>query len=713
MEIFYNHNQKRKWYFRLIAVIIFTAVCLLTFSIIWQVSHSEAGNKVVLDNNYYYSQNNNKKIALTFDDGPHPKNTRHIIGVLEKHNVPATFFMIGKNVMEHRKLVQIVDRQGFEIGNHTFTHSHDVHLSQERLMWELNLTNRLIEKAIGKNTKLYRPPFLLDIGNHPTYLTNQSSTIRENPLEWALQNGFYIIGADIDTKDWRAKSSQEIIDRFKKELAQKEKAHLVLMHDGGRGAKYTAQALDEIIVYLKQNDYQLVAASELFNLPQNKAILNIEHSGLGGWIYHLENLYLKIAYSLNSAVSLIYLTLIILLILKIYLVLHFLLIFKYNPQIKTENINKNNQYPKITAVIPAYNEAENIQATLLSLIQNSVQPDEILVIDDGSTDNTYYIARSLEEKYPTLIKVTKKTNGGKASALNLALELAQGEIIITLDGDSFFHKNAIANLIKHFKDSKVAAVSGRVDIAKSGKFISSLQEIEYLISQNMEKRAFSTIAAVPIVPGAIGAWRKSSLQQIGGFKQSTMVEDQDASLAILSLKQKIIYEEKAVAYTEAPSTFNSFFKQRFRWIFGTIQCVWKYKKTVLKIDNIKMGYLIMPHNIIYNIFIPLVSPLVDITIILSLFFGNDQLIIIYFLVFTAVDLILGSIAFAGQKKRKYLIFILPLQRIFYRQALFFVALKSIIKAIEGTRASWQKIDRVGTAKKFYYATNEKPRSANN
>jgi len=358
--------------------------------------------------------------------------------------------------------------------------------------------------------------------------------------------------------------------------------------------------------------------------------------------------------------------------------------------------------PSVAVVIPAYNEEASIASTIKSVLNNTYKVDEIIVMNDGSTDSTKKIVKDLALKY-SQIKLFNLKNGGKARALNHAFLISQKDILICMDGDSIFEKNAIGHLIKNFDDPLVAAVAGKVSAIVKKNYIGGFQQIEYIIGQNIEKASFSTVNAVGVVPGPIGAWKRRVVNALGGYSKDTLVEDQDLTLAILSQGFEIRYEPRALCYTEAPTNIKDFSKQRFRWIYGTMQCFWKYKKFLFNPKRKNLGMMIMPNILLYNTFVPFFSPMIDLLAILAIFTGQFHGALLAYNFFTLFDILYAGSAFliGNEKKNWHLLLLIPAQRIFYRQILYYIVIKSLIKAIEGTSAFWNKVERNGNLEKFY------------
>lgn len=853
--IFYDIKQRRKIYFRVLILLVIGVFvggfAYIFYGIVNHDSERDYYSETTDFYDYYYENPNNaKKLALTFDDGPNPEYTYDIMETLEKHNVPAVFFLMGSKVLKHEEVVRVMDEKGFEIGNHSFTHSYDVHKSIKGLEIELSATEKLIRNITGESTIFYRPPFLLDIGIDPTI---NPYIPEDKPLVWAASEGYIPVGADVDSKDWAVKSVDEV---FNNVIRDSEKGHIILLHDGeGQAAEKTVASLDRLITELKAKGYEFVTLSELFGLNRNVRLtydmqpasadadtggkvselqlflkkadfdylkvtgqydiptafavdewerkngVQLEHSFRAAtsdketknqvsrlqnylkehqtpwlevtgyydyatvqavkiWqkrngvpetefgsvgpetrklIYEQSrhepkalavtegNLWQQATANLRQNIELWYVSLLSLMgpalffALKIVLLLVifrsvFLIILYFYSLIfqRKKPLREGAAEPWVSVLIPAYNEGENIASTILSIARSPYQKKEIIVINDGSKDNTADVVRRVIKEYPEMVRLINIPNGGKANALNVGIEHAQHDIVISLDGDSIFGENTIAALARHFKDRSVGAVAGKVSVVDSGRLLGTFQNMEYITGQNMEKRAFASINAINVVPGPVGAWRKDLVYKLGGFREDTLVEDQDLSLAIQTSGKRIVYEPEAVAYTETPVSVRDFMKQRFRWVFGTLQCFWKYKGYLFSLKRRPLGWVILPNVILSNTIIPLFFPIVDILSIVALVLGNSREVAISYLAFMVFDILYASFAFWEEKGRRRLLFLLPLQRLFYRQIMYVIIIKSIIKAIEGTGALWNKVRRAGLTQKFYFenavATETNPAS---
>ncbi|MEM4206710.1 MAG: glycosyltransferase family 2 protein [Nitrososphaerota archaeon] len=248
--------------------------------------------------------------------------------------------------------------------------------------------------------------------------------------------------------------------------------------------------------------------------------------------------------------------------------------------------------PLVSIIVPAFNEGTVIQETIQSLIELTYPYKEIIIVDDGSTDDTYTRAVEASEGYN--VKIISKPNGGKWSALNKGVESAQGEIVICIDADTRLEKDAIEYLVKHFSDNQVAAVAGNVKVGNRDRALTKLQALEYVASINIQRRGEGYFNKLTVVPGPLGAFRKNVLKEVGLYSPDTFAEDADLTLSILKAGYKIKYEPRALGYTEAPHTFTDLAKQRYRWYRGLLQAMKKHKNMVFNSKYGSAGLFIVP-----------------------------------------------------------------------------------------------------------------------
>ena len=375
--------------------------------------------------------------------------------------------------------------------------------------------------------------------------------------------------------------------------------------------------------------------------------------------------------------------------------------------------------PRVAVLIPAYNEEKVIARTIRSVMMSNYKNLRIVVIDDGSSDKTYEVAL---HAYPEQIAsgrltVITKPNGGKADALNYALDHIDEEIYVGIDADGVIAHDAITNLVPHFADPTIGAVAGNAKVGNRVNLWTRWQALEYITSQNFERRALDLFNVVMVVPGAIGAWRTAAVRVGGGYHTNTVAEDADLTMNLLEQGYKVIYEDCALAFTEAPINADGLMRQRFRWSFGILQAIWKHRGAITK--NRAMGLFALPNILIFQILLPLVSPFIDlmflagiVNYILDKHFhpeaaSTDSLIklLTFFLAFLMIDFIASALAFTLERKHPaskgdgWLLFHIWIQRFTYRQVFSVVLFKTIKRAFDGKPFNWDKLERTAQMSK--------------
>lgn len=692
--IFQADRQFRKYLFRIAVVLFLLLLLAISASAYISVTKANQYSGRSLSIQPTVDQPKQKKLVLTFDDGPHPSHTPLILDILKRNDVHATFFLLGENIIGQEDIVRRIYNEGHDIGNHTFTHSDYVHKSEWRIRWELNSMNKVLEQIIGHSTKIYRPPYLLDI--YDVAIPEPKSA---RAVGWAAENGYLTVGADIDPRDWAAKSSDEVIRNIKRDL-ENSGGNVVVLHDGENEVKDSSAVLETIIREFRKDGYEFetvsgylgVSRSDIMPpaprpLPYTNPLANYAGLSVLALFNPITNKFIQIA--------------LILIGMRVAFVLS-LFIFSIRQQNKDETIAAYyTDAIDVSVVIPAYNEEENIASTLQSILRNTYPVREIIVVDDGSTDGTIHEIERIRRQYPSVIRFIHVQNGGKARALNIAFQRARSQVVVAIDGDTILDKNAIAALMPHFQDKNVGAVAGKVKVANQNNLLAIFQNLEYTIVQNIEKRAFSSINGVGVIPGAIGAWRKQEVLAVGGYTRDTLAEDQDLTLAILRRGRRVVYEPGAICYTEVPQTFKAFMKQRFRWTFGSLQCFWKHKRCIFSLKAPATGWIVLPNLVLYGILLPFFSPLADITALVLIVTGNWEVVLLPYLFFMFFDLLYATIGLWREGKDIAYIWTLPIQRIFYRQIMYYLLIKSCIKAIEGSVVSWNALKRFGHARSYF------------
>jgi cellulose synthase/poly-beta-1,6-N-acetylglucosamine synthase-like glycosyltransferase len=321
---------------------------------------------------------------------------------------------------------------------------------------------------------------------------------------------------------------------------------------------------------------------------------------------------------------------------------------------------------------------------------------EVVCVDDGSKDRTLAVLHEKFDGNPR-VRILGKQNGGKASALNLGFAEARGEVVVALDSDTIFKPDTVAQLTAPFADPKVGAVAGNAKVGNRVNTLTRWQALEYVTAQNLERRAWDLAGAVPVVPGAVGAWRRQAVLDEGGFHEDTLAEDTDLTLRLIARGFRVVYAENALAYTEAPESSKALLKQRFRWTYGVLQACWKHKARLFRPGGGVLGWVILPAFAVYQFIVPLIAPVVDILLVVSLVRQQTMTqTAIYYLIFFLLDLLLSAVAVLLEGEDLKLLIGLFIQRIAYRQLLWVALVKSLWNAVAGLAVGWGKLARTGT-----------------
>jgi cellulose synthase/poly-beta-1,6-N-acetylglucosamine synthase-like glycosyltransferase len=350
--------------------------------------------------------------------------------------------------------------------------------------------------------------------------------------------------------------------------------------------------------------------------------------------------------------------------------------------------------PKVTFIVPAFNEEKGIARTIESLLDTNYAKKEIIVVDDGSTDKTADIAKKYE-KFG--VQVLIKQNTGKASSINYALSYANGEIIITVDADSLVNKYAVDSIIRRFQDKNVMAVCGNVKVLNRINILTKLQALEYITDINLAKRAFDIFGSTLVVPGVFGAYRKSALQASGKMDIDTITEDFDTTMKSLKAGGVVQATSFALAYTEAPESLKDLYKQRLRWYEGTFQTLIKHRDII---SNPRFGMTAeigVPYLLMGIFFMPIVSFVsLGILIYLSLT-GYSFNTVVLVGMFILLESLLSLLSIIIDEEDWHLIIFAPLFVIGYRQFRDFVKLKAFYNVIFKRSGGWRRVERMGRA----------------
>lgn len=626
-----------------------------------------------------------KNIVITFDAGPDPKSTLRILDALDRLKISAVFFVVGKYGQENPGLLKEINARGHLLGNHTYSYSPVQNMSESRLRVELNTTQRIIEAQNIEQTVLFRPPFDPDRS-----LWNQDLV---KAVFTATKLGYIIVDTSIDTKDWQNPGADKIASTIENESA-KPNNHIVLLHDRNTNADQTISALEQAVPSLRAKGFQFVSLDEAISVPVSA--LNPPRSVEQALPGLLPTLATSIRNNIWTFVYWLFAITLVISILRI-LMLSFFVIRSARRGHKRFRRVPANMF--VSILVPAYNEEKTILKTINSIQRSHHKNFEALVINDGSTDQTARAVKEVE-KTDKRFRLINKPNGGKSSALNLGLQTAKSDLVITIDADTLLFPETVTELLKSFADPSVDAVCGNVEVGNRNNLLTGFQSLEYVTSQNFDRRAFDELNCISVVPGATGAWRKHRLLALGGYANDTLTEDADITLRLLRDGGRIIYCATAKSQTEAPETIGALAKQRFRWSYGTFQCMRKHWGAFFQGP---LGWIALPNMFVFQILFPLLAPIGDVVLILMLFRGDVRPILIGYIIFTIMDACGSILAFTLEKRPKREMWLVLIQRFFYRQFMYVTTFRSIFAILRGERYGWNKLKRLGTVPEKFVA----------
>jgi len=672
---------------------------------------------------YGYSPN---KIAITFDDGPDPEWTPKILNVLKNKNASATFFLIGIQTEKFPGVARRIFDDGNLIGNHTFTHPDVTNASTGYMKFELNLAERLYASQFGERTVLFRPPYAID--------EEPDTADQVRPLEIPQEMGYITVGNRIDPNDWSEhprRSAEQITEYVLSHLppcrvGDLRCGNIVLLHDGGGDRSETVRALPMIIDGIRAKGYEIAPVYELLGMQKANVMAPLPRGER--WAARLDRLGFWMFQGVILGITWIFLIGDLLMTGRLLFIGAAAVYDRVREKIFGRPAEVASYKPKVAVLIPAYNEEKVIEKTVRAALNSSYPNLRVIVIDDGSKDRTLEVAREAfkTEAATGKVLILGKKNSGKAEALNYGIEhIGDAEIFVGIDADTIIAPDAISRLVPHFINPKVGAIAGNAKVGNRVNLWTRWQALEYITSQNFERRALDVLGAVSVVPGAIGAWRVSAVREAGGYHIDTVAEDADLTMALLRRGYRVEYEDMALAYTEAPTNANGLMRQRFRWSFGILQAVYKHRGVMARKGA--LGWVALPNIWIFQIFLPLVSPLIDIMFAVGTIWyfiqkhfhpdstdpASFHKLVLFFFAFLVIDFLASAIAFALERRRPddkedpFLLSQVWLQRFAYRQLFSIVLFKTLKRALEGRKFAWDKLERTAAVKYVPAETHEK------
>ncbi|MFB8131679.1 bifunctional polysaccharide deacetylase/glycosyltransferase family 2 protein [Streptomyces mirabilis] len=696
-----------------------------------------------------------KTIVLTFDDGPTPTWTPQILKVLDDNDIEATFFMVGSMVSRYPGVVKDLVDQGNEVGIHTFTHVDLSYQGTGRLQRELKQTQLALAGAAGITTTLFRAPYSSEINavdnySWPVYkeignLGYTSVFVDTDSDDWKKPGVSKIVqwatpkdneGAVVLMHDAGGDRSETVkaLDTYIKKMKAKGYSFTTVSgamaklngapNGAGRtGVTGSGQAVEAGVGQTgagagagasagagagalgeQPGGAQSAPGSGSTNSSSSNSSnkVNVEQSGqqkaTGSTLYEGKAL----VYAVAVAEWVLPLLSWLLLVVGVSVMGRFgmmLILARRHYRQRNRKRGKGGKFSwgptvtrPVTVIVPAYNEKECIANTLHSLAQ-STHPIEIIVVDDGSTDGTKEIAESLG--LPN-VRVIRQENAGKPAALNNGVRNASYDIVVMMDGDTVFEPDAVHQLVQPFADPGIGAVAGNAKVGNRNTVIGAWQHIEYVMGFNLDRRMYDLLRCMPTIPGAIGAFRRDAVLEVGGMSEDTLAEDTDITIAMHRAGWRVVYQEHARAWTEAPSSLKQLWSQRYRWSYGTMQALWKHRKSLTdKGPSGRFGRIGMPLVVIFQIITPVLAPLIDVFTVYSMIFVDFWASLLAWLAVLVVQLVCAAYAFRLDREKYRYLAMLPLQQLAYRQMMYLVLIHSSVTALTGGRLRWQKLKRTG------------------
>ncbi len=657
-----------------------------------------------------YTGQEAKTTALTFDDGPAVANSPKVLKLLGEYKVQATFFVTGQQIVKHPDTLVAIAKAGHQIENHTYSHPYLTNVTEKQADWEISETNKLIKQYTGYEPRFLRVPY--DAFGVP----ETASDLRINKI--AENNNLKLYQIDTDVKDF-GKVEGQVETEIKEDIYNVDNIKTqVLFHDGpDLDRTKSLEILENLLEKLSNAKFKLVTV----NYYVNKT--SITTPAVADQPWHLKLI------SLNSSTADIiilgYNTLIniFLTIGSVSVILFIIFLFRNKKLKATEDF-----YADVTAVIPCYNEEKNVINTVQSLLDNDIDNLKILVVDDGSKDTSFIKLKLAFSNHPK-VKIVTKPNGGKSTALNFGLQFVTTEYFVTMDSDTIFASDSVRLMLRHFKDPRVSGVAGNVQVGneyfnmkktapelklhKDFNWITTCQRFEYITGQNFEKLGFNGMGCVLVVPGAIGCFKTADVLALGGYKEDTLAEDTNLTIELLKVNKVVRYEPDALCYTEAPDTLKQFYKQRFRWAFGTFQVVWKNKHIMFNPKYGSFSLFALPYmvfGLVNLIFLPLTS-IGIITIVGRMILSglnkysfsplDDKStlnLILIFVVFTLISIlrILYSITKDKSHNKYQMLYAYPIIVTVYNFLISYITIRAFFACIKGQRQGWGHLVRKGS-----------------
>jgi len=647
----------------------------------------QVGNASLALVHYGYSSAAHKTLELTFDDGPDPTWTPQILDLLSRYKAAATFFVVGSEVVKYPDIVKREVREGFAVANHTLTHPD---LTTDTVQQQLVFNDRIIRSSTGIATNLIRFPFDGSVGR-----TMDSD---RNALMVDAERLGYVVSMDeFDTNDWQY-GDPALRPKTPIPLPSANVDNLtILLHDGGGNRSATIAYLKRLIPWALAHGYTF------HSLPQVSPQVAAGTKQISPAVWDYETLWLYQALWVwpNTLI-------VILFVLSLLSVVAggginlTLAVFRRarcaRHPFSWASESSETRLP-VSVAIAAYNEEKVIGRTLQAICRSQYADlQEILVVDDGSSDHTRDIVTEMAAS-DSRIRLLRQKHGGKAAALNWAFAVAQSPVMVTLDADTIFTPATVGNLARHFmrdKSQRLGAVAGVIKVGNLRNVLTRWQALDYITMINIDRGAQDVLHAIMVAPGACAAWSREAVLRVGGYSRSTLAEDCALVLDLQQAGYSVTQDDEAVCYTEAPETVRALTRQRYRWMYGSIQAMWKHRRMIFNPRYGWLGMLTLPVAVI-SVLTPLVFlPFVYAMAVVTFEGQGMSPLLLYAAIFLAMQLLTSGIGVWLAREHPSHLLMVPVYRAIYEPLRAYILYKSTLTILRGAQSRWNKLQRRGT-----------------
>ena len=625
---------------------------------------------------YGYSETALRTISLTFDDGPDPVWTPKLLDLLSEYGVPATFFVTGDQVVEHPEIVRRMIREGHAVGNHSMTHIDVNATTSFRQQLEMAVTDRILRAETGLRADYFRLPYE---GDSEEAMQNDVPGILR-----AQQFGYAVVSHDFDPQDW-AYASGEKPGEIPMPPLDGEGNLTLLLHDAGGGDRSrTLEYVEGLVVEARDAGYTF------HSMPQVQPELEARSGEVEPSVW--DRLTRDLAYGavvlpaslLNWLFVFALVTMLGLGLLNVTLAL-----------VRSRRVRQrlSDDQPTVAVLIAAWNEEMVISRTVEHVLASTYPVQRVVVVDDGSTDGTAAMVLDIARR-DSRVHLVRQDNAGKWAALNHGFDVVPEEIVVTIDADTLVTPATVGHLVAAFHTSSVGAVAGVIKVGNYRRnVVTRWQALEYVTQIGVERAASALLGAVMVIPGACAAWRRRAVVDVGGYSDATLAEDCDLTLTLQRAGWRIEQADEAVAWTEAPETVDSLLRQRVRWMFGTLQAVWKHRRMVLRPRFGWLGMLVMPMAVA-TLLLPLVfTPLVVVAVLQMVIDQGPLLVLAYFGLFAAIYGLQALVAVALLRERPAHLLMVPVYRFIHEPLRAYLLYAALGTALRGVRLGWNRVER--------------------